>query len=273
MSQIEKTEELERLTTFTIIDVSDFEVVDTENATTDGDQVTTRDNDYWDLLEITTAPTVASVSDTNEYWDVSDTNEYWGLPLIEPTMMPTTMQSTVAPTTPAKEPDFVVTANENERVNGTGTASFYNTLGSADGPTYFTYIIIGSQADPVGFGDLHDPSFDKWVRQGNFTQTNLEDGTVGGIPLDQRCSYQLYVYPTQSFYDSFITTTPVRITMGIMAVFIFAIVLFGVYNRLVEKRQKLILHKATQSTALVASLFPKVSSPSHGRHDANCISC
>jgi hypothetical protein len=40
-------------------------------------------------------------------------------------------------------------------------------------------------------------------------------------------------------------------------VFVFAISLFFVYNRLVEKRQSLVLTKAVQSTAIVSSLFPK----------------
>lgn len=40
-------------------------------------------------------------------------------------------------------------------------------------------------------------------------------------------------------------------------VFLFTISMFLVYNHLVEKRQSIILHKATQSTAIVSSLFPK----------------
>lgn len=40
-------------------------------------------------------------------------------------------------------------------------------------------------------------------------------------------------------------------------VFVFTIIMFLVYNRLVEKRQHIILNKAAQSTAIVSSLFPK----------------
>ena len=40
-------------------------------------------------------------------------------------------------------------------------------------------------------------------------------------------------------------------------VFFYTIILFIFYDRLVESRQRLILAKATKSTAIVASLFPK----------------
>lgn len=40
-------------------------------------------------------------------------------------------------------------------------------------------------------------------------------------------------------------------------VFVFTICLFILYNRLVEKRQSLVLTKAVHSTAIVSSLFPK----------------
>lgn len=40
-------------------------------------------------------------------------------------------------------------------------------------------------------------------------------------------------------------------------VFIFTICLFLFYNKLVERRQSLVLTKAIQSSAIVSSLFPK----------------
>ena len=277
-TKVKDPEELERLTTFMIIDESKNELVEGDDAT-GGDDDTTKVNEYWTVPETTEVPVPdlsASPSDkdagSNSYWDISQVNGRAPTTVDPTAVFPVTAspsrrvpQSTDVPTTTATKETSgggsegeVLAVDEDGEGNSTETASFYDTIGSVDRPTFFTYIIQGSQADPVGFGDLHDPTFDKWMRQGNFSKGNLDDGTARGIPLDQRCTYHLYVYPTQSFYDSFITTTPVQITMGIMSVFIFAMILFGVYNRLVEKRQRKVLQKATQATALVASLFPKV---------------
>ena len=53
------------------------------------------------------------------------------------------------------------------------------------------------------------------------------------------------------------TSTPKLITFSIALVFAFTICTFLVYNHLVEKRQRAILNKAANSTAIVSSLFPK----------------
>jgi Adenylate and Guanylate cyclase catalytic domain len=50
---------------------------------------------------------------------------------------------------------------------------------------------------------------------------------------------------------------PTILTAAVAAVFIFTIMMFFVYNRLVEKRQKSLLTKAAESTAIVSSMFPK----------------
>lgn len=110
----------------------------------------------------------------------------------------------------------------------------------------------------LGFGDYHDPKFNRWHRTGVINDFLLEDGTISGIELSKKgCKYTIDVYPTQTFYDTETTSTPLIITCSIIAVFIFATLMFLVYDRLVERRQKIVLAKATQSTAIVASLFPK----------------
>jgi class 3 adenylate cyclase len=47
------------------------------------------------------------------------------------------------------------------------------------------------------------------------------------------------------------------VTLAVASVFGFTIILFLVYNHLVEKRQQLVLNQAAQSTAIVSSMFPK----------------
>ena len=121
----------------------------------------------------------------------------------------------------------------------------------------FTYVLDGSEVKPLGFGDLHDPKFDKWGRKATFGQVSLPDGTAMGITLDHKCSYHIHVYPSQEFFDEYQTSTPFTITATMVSVFAIAILLFLLYDCLVGRRQKLVLRKATQSTAIMSSLFPK----------------
>jgi DNA-binding sugar fermentation-stimulating protein len=45
--------------------------------------------------------------------------------------------------------------------------------------------------------------------------------------------------------------------MAVFSVFLSTVITFTMYNRLVDKRQKLVLGKAAQTSAIVSSLFPK----------------
>ena len=84
------------------------------------------------------------------------------------------------------------------------------------------------------------------------------DGTKTGLGfVDRGCFYSLAIYPSQVFADDFQTATPWILVSAVAGVLLFAIAMFFVYDRLVERRQTLVLRKAVQSTAIVSSLFPK----------------
>ena len=57
--------------------------------------------------------------------------------------------------------------------------------------------------------------------------------------------------------DVISTTAPILITTAIAAIFVFTAFLFLVYDKLVERRQHLVMNTAEKSTAIVSSLFPK----------------
>jgi class 3 adenylate cyclase len=57
--------------------------------------------------------------------------------------------------------------------------------------------------------------------------------------------------------NAYISNKPIILTVAIATVFIIAIILFFIYNVLVEKRQRSLLAKAAESTAIVDSIFPK----------------
>jgi class 3 adenylate cyclase len=126
---------------------------------------------------------------------------------------------------------------------------------------FFTYEIHGDEAYVVGFGDQHESRFDEHEKKGFFNSDNIKDGTLNGIKFHEEsqesCLYDVHIYPTEKYHSSFVTDQPMIITFSVALVFFFTILMFLVYDRLVERRQTLVLAKATQSTAIVSSLFPR----------------
>ncbi|CAB9519134.1 Receptor-type guanylate cyclase gcy [Seminavis robusta] len=123
----------------------------------------------------------------------------------------------------------------------------------------FTYVINGAEVDKLGFGDLHDPKFDH-MNVSTYLQDGLtiHDGSATGVKLNQRgCPYSLHVYPSQEIMNEYITSMPIIITVCIVFIFLLTATSFVVYDRLVEKRQKVVVTTAKQSTDIIGSLFPE----------------
>ena len=120
----------------------------------------------------------------------------------------------------------------------------------------FTYRINGPEALAIGFGDQHDRRFSGYRVDGILNKDRIDDGTRNGVEFDKNsCPYTFHIYPSQEDYDEYVTPEPLVISLSVAAVFLFTIGMFLVYDRLVERRQKVVLAKATQSTAIVSSLF------------------
>jgi len=125
----------------------------------------------------------------------------------------------------------------------------------------FTYTMKGEKVYAEGIGDRHDRKFTDEVRGGQLEGLHIGDGTTDGISFNQdSCPYTFRVYPTQEDYDSIVTDDPVNVSIGIAFVFAFTISLFLCYDRMVERRQEIVLARATHSTAIVSSLFVSVLS-------------
>jgi hypothetical protein len=122
-----------------------------------------------------------------------------------------------------------------------------------------TYEINGQDVTYVGPGDRHESKYNGLRQSANFDDEHrIADGTRAGLHLNQNgCMYSIHVYPSQEFSDDYKTSTPIIITCSVAIIFVFTVVMFFVYDRLVEKRQSLILQKATQTSAIVSSLFPE----------------
>lgn len=123
----------------------------------------------------------------------------------------------------------------------------------------FTYQIDGQVVSPLGHGDLHDRRFEKYMRSASFENvTWIEDGTAQGLRVAiSECPYKIRVYPSTTFSEDYASKTPAVITLSVACVFVFTVFTFFLYDTLVERRQRLLVQKATQTHQIVSSLFPK----------------
>ena len=64
------------------------------------------------------------------------------------------------------------------------------------------------------------------------------------------------VYPSKVFYDEYNTSAPIIMTIAVAMIFIFTACMFVFYDRLVERRQLVVMSTALQTNAVVNSLFP-----------------
>mmetsp|Transcript_6687 Transcript_6687/g.18712 ORF Transcript_6687/g.18712 Transcript_6687/m.18712 type:complete len:177 (-) Transcript_6687:15-545(-) len=97
------------------------------------------------------------------------------------------------------------------------------------------------------------------VETADFSQwVELEETDHLGFGIHQDlCPYNLRVYPTLELEDDNYSFRPFLITLSVALVFLFSIGMFFVYDRLVERRQKLVMATAMTNLAVVSNLFPK----------------
>jgi hypothetical protein len=135
----------------------------------------------------------------------------------------------------------------------------------------YSYEIVGQEVSYMGVGDLHERKWDSLVVSIDFatlmessshsttkTTTASTDTTTTNTGGDETedsvlCPYVLRLYPTQKLYDSYRTWKPTFYTIGVILTFIFTAAVFGSYDILVERRQKLVLETAVKSSAVVSS--------------------
>lgn len=122
-----------------------------------------------------------------------------------------------------------------------------------------TYEITGPFVKYIGLGDHHDTKYTDMEEAVSFDALiNSDDHGELRISINQEwCAYRIRIYPTQNFEDVITSNVPVIFTICVGAIFIFTSLLFLVYNKLVESRQRLVMNTAEKSNAIVSSLFPK----------------
>ncbi|CAJ1960718.1 unnamed protein product [Cylindrotheca closterium] len=116
----------------------------------------------------------------------------------------------------------------------------------------FTFRVTGSVNEFVGFGSLHDPTYEEHERSFAFSPA-LRTYHVGG----KGCSYQVRVFPTKSFCDTYHTSYPASMAGVITGVFILVGIILYMYDAAVHMRQSKILAVASRSEKILSVLYPK----------------
>ena len=124
----------------------------------------------------------------------------------------------------------------------------------------FTFNVTGSQAVYGGVGDLHAGREGLSYDVQNITKEEFADifddhGAVA-IDLESGCNYVINVHPSADFEKSYSTARPDIFRAVVLGAFLFIIVVFLVYDQMVEKRQKKVVDAAVRSDTIVRSLFP-----------------
>ncbi|KAG7368267.1 adenylate/guanylate cyclase [Nitzschia inconspicua] len=130
-------------------------------------------------------------------------------------------------------------------------------------PAIFTYEINGATTTYLGLGDLSDVAYN--YLESSFSMVELMEGTTlspghryTGIPLmETDCSIRMRIYPSSKTASSSYSSQSVAFTISSVLVFLFAGILFALYDLLVKKRQRKVAYIAARSSAIVADLFPK----------------
>jgi hypothetical protein len=122
-----------------------------------------------------------------------------------------------------------------------------------------TFSIRGEFVEYLGIGDYHDATFEPYMQTANFDSIlTVPDGTPYGMKFNQEfCPVQIRMYPSQEFYNKYKTSAPAINAVTVASLLIFSILMFILYERIVEYRQKIVLDQALKSTAIVTSMFPK----------------
>jgi class 3 adenylate cyclase len=125
----------------------------------------------------------------------------------------------------------------------------------------FTFRVDGAIATKVGDGDLHDPKYDYLKRQVTLSallSDTIEKKEYFGFPIDETgCTYSLSIYPSDELQEKYTTNTPVTASLVVLLIFLVTSSLFIMYDRFLQRRQRLAQKQAESSGAIVSSLFPE----------------
>ena len=125
----------------------------------------------------------------------------------------------------------------------------------------FTFRVDGATATYVGDNDLHDPQYDYLKEEVSFLSmltSSSDNKDYLGFPVDDTgCKYTLSLYPSNDLQNKYVSKTPMIASIVIFLAFLVTSSLFALYDRLVQRRQRLVQKEAESSGAIVSSLLPE----------------
>jgi hypothetical protein len=115
----------------------------------------------------------------------------------------------------------------------------------------------------VGDGDYRNERFDHMVESSTYEEidTSLDLAVAGlGLPFSENndgdCRYRFRIYPTTEFEDLYVSNDPYLYAAGVILIFVFTSLVFVLYDRMVRRRQAIVMASAKRNNYIVASLFP-----------------
>ncbi|CAB9501058.1 Receptor-type guanylate cyclase gcy [Seminavis robusta] len=143
-----------------------------------------------------------------------------------------------------------------------GVKGIMATLENDCGQTY-SYRIDGKKAEYLGDYDMHDTTYDHLSASSEYGLVVKNDQQAAGMGEPSSydgysgCNYRIRVYPSKEMEDQYVTSQPLVIALAMLGVFLVTTAIFVTYDRFVERRQKLVMETAVQSSDVVNQLFPE----------------
>jgi hypothetical protein len=111
----------------------------------------------------------------------------------------------------------------------------------------FTYEITGPDAVFLGTGDLHNSKYNGVLelssRVDDLKAYSIRDSTYTGANLTNNfCPWEVHTYPSESMRDFYVTNDPIVFSLSAVGLSVAISIVFLMYDFLVERRQKRILH-------------------------------
>eukprot|EP00934_Nitzschia_sp_Nitz4_P001393 Nitzschia sp. Nitz4//scaffold87_size112219//25122//28676//NITZ4_004067-RA/size112219-processed-gene-0.3-mRNA-1//1//CDS//3329559348//1393//frame0 len=126
----------------------------------------------------------------------------------------------------------------------------------------FTYRLDGPVTMLKGRGDKHDSEYSDMEITSLITDLSsyrTRKSTYTGPELDdEHCPITFRIFPSKSFEDSYKSSNPLFYSGAAALICLISALIFIVYDRYQERRQKAVIATAEQSNAIVSSLFPDI---------------
>ena len=126
-----------------------------------------------------------------------------------------------------------------------------------------TYLVNGPDSVFVGGGDLHDTKYTSMKVSERLSEfivgrTSPETKSFSSTTIDfDYLDWTITVYPSLETEDQYLNNDPLIFTLVVVSVFCFTSFVFVGYDRLVARRQRIVMDRAIASGTIVAELYPE----------------